>query len=151
MVTTMQDTIEREIVIRAPKEKVYNAITDPAQIVKWFPDTVEGKLEPGERPIFDFGQYGKSALYVVAADPHDYFAYRWIPGGVHEYKDFMGDVLAEPNTLVEFRLEEASGGTRVRLMESGFASLPAEAYAQSVKDNTEGWAYMLDRLEKYLA
>ena len=35
-------------------------------------------------------------------------------------------------------------------VESGFASLPAEVYEQSLKDNTEGWQFMLDRLQKYL-
>jgi len=148
--TALQDTIEREIVVRAPKERVYAGITDPAQIVQWFPDGIEGKLEPGERPILDFGKYGKSAIYVVAAEPYDYFAYRWVPGSVPVPQGFLGDVLAQPNTLVEFRLEEVPGGTRVSLVESGFASLPAEVYQQSLKDNTEGWQFMLDRLQKYL-
>jgi len=58
----MQDTIVREITVKAPKERVYTAITDPTQIIKWFPDAVEGKLEAGERPVFDFGEYGKNQI-----------------------------------------------------------------------------------------
>jgi uncharacterized protein YndB with AHSA1/START domain len=151
MNTAMQDIIEREIVVRATKERVYSAITDPAQIVMWFPDGIEGKLEKGERPIFDFGEYGKNQIYVVAADPHDYFAYRWVSGSRLGPEGFVGDPLTEPHTLVEFRLSETPEGTIVKLKESGFASLPAEIYELSFTDNTSGWAYMFDRLEKYLA
>lgn len=147
MNTAVQDSILREIVLRAPKERVYRAITEPDQIVKWFPDGIEGKLEKGERPVFDFGDYGKVAIYVVASDPYDYFAYRWVPsvGASAE------DPLKQANTLVEFRLEEVSEGTRLRLSETGFASLPQEVIEKSLQDNNEGWDYMLPRLEKYLS
>jgi uncharacterized protein YndB with AHSA1/START domain len=151
MNTTLKDTIERQITVRAPKERVFNAIADPTQIIKWFPDAVEGTLAIGERPIFDFGEYGKSQIYVEAVDPFDYFAYRWIPGSVTGYENFRGDVLTVPNTLVEFRLKETSDGTTVTLTESGFASLPTEVYAAAFKDNNEGWDYMLGRLAKLMA
>lgn len=51
----------------------------------------------------------------------------------------MGDVLAEPNTLVEFRLEETEEGTRVNLTESGFASLRPGVYEDAMRENTSGW------------
>lgn len=147
MNTAVQDSILREIVLKAPKERVFRAITDPDQIVKWFPDGIEGKLEKGERPVFDFGDYGKVAIYVVASDPNDYFAYRWVPSvGASE-----DDPLKHPNTLVEFHLQDAPEGTRLRLVETGFAALPAEVIEKSFKDNNEGWDYMLPRLEKYLS
>lgn len=147
METTLKDAIEREIIVRAPKERVYKAITDPGQLVKWFPDGVEGRLEPGERPVFDFSEYGSTSLYIVAAEAPNYFAYRWLPAGVAPGK-FRGDVLSKPNTLVEFRLEDAPEGTRVKLRESGFASLPSEFYENAFKENNEGWDYMLARLQK---
>ncbi|RYG67153.1 hypothetical protein EON80_14125, partial [bacterium] len=111
----MQDTIQREITIKAPKSRVYAAIADPKQIVNWFPDIVEGSLEVGERPIFEFTGHGRNQIYVEAAQPHDYFAYRWVPGANH----VLGDVLTMPNTLVEFRLAETDGVTTVTLQESG--------------------------------
>jgi uncharacterized protein YndB with AHSA1/START domain len=144
--TNMRDTIEREILIRAPVERVYSAIAEPEQIVRWFPDRMEGKLTPGERPTFDFGEYGKASVYIVAAEPHHYFAYRWIPGG--DSLAPSGDVLQHANTLVEFRLEKVAEGTKLRLSESGFAALPAEVYEKSLKENSEGWNFMLDRLLK---
>jgi uncharacterized protein YndB with AHSA1/START domain len=147
----MQDTIERQVTVRASKERVFEAITQPDQIIKWFPDAVEGKLEVGERPVFDFAGYGKAAIYVTAVDPYHYFAYRWVPGETAEGEDALADVLAQPNTLVEFRLEESADGTVVKLKESGFASLPSQVYEKKFGDNTEGWEYMFGRLEKLFA
>jgi uncharacterized protein YndB with AHSA1/START domain len=151
MNSNLQDTIEREIVIHAPRERVYAALSDPAQIVRWFPEGIEGKLEPGERPILDFGKYGKFSIYVVAAEPNEYFAYRWLPGSAYVPKGFIGDVLTKPHTLVEFHVKETPGGTRLQLKESGFASLPTEHYAKSIKENNDGWDFMLDRLKKLLS
>jgi uncharacterized protein YndB with AHSA1/START domain len=142
----MQNTIVKEITVKASKERVYTAITDPKQIITWFPNAIEGTLEVGERPIFDFGEYGKNQIYVEAAQPYEYFAYRWIPGANH----FLGDVLTKPNTLVEFRLEEINNMTKIILTESGFASLPPEVAEQCLKDNTGGWDYMIERLQKVL-
>jgi hypothetical protein len=50
--------------------------------------------------------------------------------------------------VVEFRLEPFGTGTSVRLIESGFAALPTEKGESSLKDNSSGWDYMLDRLGK---
>jgi uncharacterized protein YndB with AHSA1/START domain len=146
MNTTKQDTIERELTFSAPIERVYRALADPSEISKWFPEAVEGELKPGESPVFDFGKYGKVSVYVVAAEPNAYFAYRWRPGGGSD----VGDVLSGPNTLVEFKLEAVAGGTKLQMVESGFASLPEEMYAQALEDNTGGWDSELTALAEYL-
>jgi uncharacterized protein YndB with AHSA1/START domain len=140
----MQDKIERKVTINAPKERVYSAITDPKQIIQWFPDTMEGELKEGEQPIFDFGGHGKSQIYVVAMRPHDYFAYRWVPGA----SNFVGDVLSIDSTLVEFNITEADGVSTVSMTESGFSKLPKPQAEAAFKQNTDGWGYMLGRLEK---
>ena len=149
MLSTMtQDTILREITVKAPKERVYQAITDPKQITSWFPDIVEGTLEVGQRPTFVFvADQHRAQIYVEAAKPFEYFAYRWIPGAV----GIVGDVLALPNTLVEFYIEELVQGTKVTVKESGFSSLPPEVAAKSFTENSGGWEYMINRLEKVLS
>jgi uncharacterized protein YndB with AHSA1/START domain len=141
----MQDSITREIIVKAAKERVYGAITDPKQIVTWFPDVVEGgTLEVGQRPIFVFTEENhKTQIYVEAARPFDYFSFRWVPGGT----GIIGDVLLVPNTLVEFFLEEHDGGTKITLKESGFSSLSPEVAETSFNQNSGGWAYMMGRLE----
>jgi uncharacterized protein YndB with AHSA1/START domain len=143
----MQNVIKKEITINAPKKRVYEAITDVKQIVKWFPTAVEGEIEAGESPIFDFGEYGNNQVLIVATNPYEYFAYKWIPGSKH----FIGDGLSKPHTLVEFNITEKNGFSTVTLTETGFATLPVELAQQALSDNTGGWEYMLGRLETYLA
>lgn len=142
----MQDIIKREIVIQAPIERIYEAIADPAQVVLWFPETLEGKYAVGEQPIFGFGEHGRNQVYVVDANPYTYFAFRWVPGANH----FLGDVLSVPNTLVEFRIEELDDTScKVTLTESGFADLPREIMEEALKQNSGGWDFMLGRLVNY--
>lgn len=143
----MQDLIQREIIVNASQEKVYNAIVDPNKITSWFPDKVEGSLEAGESAIFTFTEHDHQArVFVEESTPYNYFSYRWVPGGngsLEEQKDIN-------TTLVEFILEEIDGGTKVTLKESGFASLPAELAESSFKDNSGGWEYMMGRLENFI-
>ena len=144
----IQDSIKRQITIRAPKERVYRAITDPKQIVSWFPDAIDGMLEAGGTPTIAFGKDTAYQIHVVAANPHDYFAYRWVPGNADGTDGFTGDVLAVPNTLVEFRLADDPNGTALTLTESGFSLLPRAVADKKFEENSGGWDYMLDRLEK---
>lgn len=141
----VQDVIEREIIINASKESIYDAITNPQEVIKWFPETIEGRYEVGEQPIFGFGSKGRSQIYIVAAQPYEYFAYRWVPGSSH----YLGDVLAVPNTLVEFRIMEYNQEScKVILKESGFSKLPGEYMDAALEQNSTGWDFMLGRLEK---
>lgn len=142
----MQNTIKREITINASKEKVYDAIANPKKVIKWFPSTVEGEYSAGKQPIFGFGDHGKNQIYIVDAKPHEYFAYRWLPGA----NNFLGDVLSIANTLVEFRIEDqGSDSCKVTLTESGFAELPTDIMEDAFNQNSGGWDFMLGRLVSY--
>lgn len=142
----MQDVIRRELIINASQKKVYAAIADPELVVKWFPETLEGDYQPGSQPVFGFGDHGRNRIYVVDARPHDYFAYRWVPGD----SDFLGDVLSVATTLVEFRIEaQGDDACKVTLIESGFSKLPTEIMESSFEQNSGGWDFMLGRLVKY--
>lgn len=143
----MQDVISKEIIVKAPKERVYQAITDPEQIVNWFPDAVSGPLEVGKQATFTFEGFGDSTVLVTDAQPFDYFAYRWIPGGAN----VVDDLTTVQTTLVEFRLTDLDAGTKISLTESGFASLPADVAEKSLKENSGGWDHMMNRLEKVLS
>lgn len=128
-------------------EKIYQAISNPDLVVKWFPETLEGEYEVGKQPIFGFGDHGRNQVYIVEARPNDYFAYRWVPGANH----FLGDVLTVANTLVEFSIEEISNQKcLVTLAESGFASLPKEILESSYQQNSKGWDFMLGRLVEFV-
>ena len=139
----MKDMIQREIIIKASKERIYEAIANPEQVILWFPDTIEGDYSVGKHPIFGFGEQCRNQIYIEDAKPYDYFAYRWIPGA----SSFFGDVRNVPNTLVEFRISQQSDNIcKVTLTETGFADLPVELMATAVEQNASGWDFMLDRL-----
>lgn len=142
----MQDVIRRVITINATQQRIYDAIADRDQVTRWFPETLEGEYRVGEQSVFGFGDHGRNQVLVVDARPHEYFAYRWVPGAAH----FLGDLRSVATTLVEFRIEDnGDGSCTLTLTESGFASLPADVMQPSFEQNSGGWTFMLGRLEKY--
>lgn len=142
----MQNIIQRDLIINATAERIYNAIATPELVIKWFPDTVSGDYRQGAQALFSFGSEHQCSVYIEAANPYHYFAYRWVPGG----NNFTGNVLSVPHTLVEFRITElAPGQCQVSLTETGFTDLPAEIAASSLKQNSNGWDFMLGRLQQY--
>jgi len=148
---TVPDRIERSVVIAAPIERIFKAISDPAEFGTWFSDGVEGDFEVGSQPVIDEGKYGRYRLAIIANEPPTYFAYRWVSGTAFVPAGFTDNPLEHPNTLVEFHLSEVEGGTEVRVLETGFASLPESYAAQNHEDNTGGWEYQLGALAKYVA
>ena len=68
--------------------------------------------------------------------------YTWQISGLHE---------DDPRrTYVEFTLEPAGAGTRLTVVETGFAQLPEDVHRKAFEDNTEGWASELGELASYL-
>jgi len=53
-------------------------------------------------------------------------------------------------TYVEFTLQPTDTGTRLTVVESGFAQLPEDAHGAAYDDNTRGWASELGELVDYL-
>ena len=149
--TTIQDTIVREVTLNAPMERVYEAISTPKGIESWFANSVEGNCAVGDQPVFDEGDYGKFRVAVIAADPHSHFAYRWVSSPNLANVGFTDNPLDHPNTLVEFFLEPCDEGTKLKVVESGFASLPEDYAAKNAENNTGGWEHMLGNLEKYIS
>lgn len=136
MNTKLQDTIERTVVAKAPIQKVYDAIATTDGLASWFPNRIEGEVSPGNDVMFCFGDCGDCSVHIVDAKPYTYFAYRWIPGSAGTV---VGDVTKVPNTLVEFRLSQVDEGTKIDMLESGFATLPKEVYERALQENTSGW------------
>lgn len=141
----LKDTIQREIHLKAPLGKVWNALSEPGGITKWFCDRIDGSLEPGSHAVFSWGQHSVNVLIVTVETEHE-FAYRWRPGSMGT----TGEITeSEPTTLVRFLLEEEPEGTKLTMIESGFASLP-ENYFEAFDENTQGWEEELLKLVKLL-
>lgn len=140
----MQDTIERTIHIPADIETVWEALTTAEGIRTWFGDEAEIDLKPGGEARFGWTEFEASAhAIVVNVDKPTRFSYRWAASG-SERAD------TGSSTLVEFTLDATDTGTNVTVVESGFASLPAEIYEHSISENTSGWKAEMQDLHDYL-
>ena len=144
----VSDQIERETVIDAPVQRVWALITEAEHLGRWFGDAgAEIDLRPGGAMVLRWTEHGTSRGRVVAVEPHTRFSYRWAP-----FKDPGGEEPVEGNsTLVEFTLAPEGDGTRLRVVESGFAALEGsdEQRRRSFEDNTQGWETQLDNVREY--
>ena len=142
------DQIERETVIDAPVERVWELITEPEHVGRWFGDAgAEIDLRPGGEMVIRWAEHGTSRGRVVDVRPHTRFAFRWAPFKVPA----GGEPVDGNSTLVEFTLAPEGAGTRLRVVESGFASLAAsdEQLAKNYASNSGGWRTELDELRDY--
>jgi uncharacterized protein YndB with AHSA1/START domain len=145
------DAIERELVLPVPPARVWAALTQPDGLSAWFGTRAVVDLRPGGSLAFIWDENGSERFTwrgeVEAVEPPYRFAFRWQP-----FVGYAEASLSEsPTTRVEFTLEEHPQGTRLRVVESGFASLPPEFRRTSFEDNTRGWQSELAELAAYLA
>ena len=147
MTVTVQDAIERQLVIPAGRQRVWEAITRPEHVAKWFVDSTTLRLEEGAPFVLHWDGYGDRRARVETIDPPNRFAYRWIPSDETDQSIPFDEV---PSTLVEFSLEDTPDGTRVTVTESGFSHLPSDIREQMVRGNTEGWIMKTTALLDYL-
>ena len=80
-------------------------------------------------------------------EPERLFSFRWHPYAIEPGVDYS----AEPTTLVSFTLEDAAGGTRLTIVESGFDAIPASRRATAFSMNSAGWDGQAKNLQKFLA
>ena len=142
------EQIERETTIAAPVERVWTLLTEAEHLGRWFGDTgAEIDLRPGGAFSLSWEQHGTVRGRVVDVEPNRRFSYRWITVGDREH----ADPVEGNSTLVEFTLHAEGDGTRLRVVESGFASLDAEAAQQSERyeDNRRGWGIKVGDLRDY--
>jgi len=150
MSTDTADVIETEITIQAPPERVWALITEAEHVGRWFGDvSAEIELRPGGLYRLEWAQHGVTDGRVVTVEPHTRFAYRWNALG-----EKWGEEPQEGYaTLVEFTLHPEGSATRLRVVESGFASLVggADVRRTAFEGNTSGWKAELGDLEAYAA
>ncbi|RSM86497.1 activator of HSP90 ATPase [Kibdelosporangium aridum] len=138
----VSDTIQRDITIAAPIEKVWAALTEEKHVKEWFGDEAEVDLRPGGAIVFGWAAHGRFHGTVETVEPPRRFSYWWA-------RPADTDPAPGNQTLVEFTLSEDGDGTRLRVIESGFTTLSGDQEL-AVKDNTEGWHLELDELRAYV-
>ncbi|WP_144120060.1 SRPBCC domain-containing protein [Catellatospora sichuanensis] len=138
-----EDRIERETLIEASLERVWTLVAQPGF---WVADkaSLPGTVaREGESMIAKNAEHGDFPVRVEKVDPPTYLAYRWAPA-------FPGEELRPDNsTLVEFTLTAEGAKTRLRVVESGFATLAGseELRRNAVRDNSGGWPLELEALK----
>jgi uncharacterized protein YndB with AHSA1/START domain len=139
-----RDRIERTVFVAAPIERVWAVITRAEHIAGWFSDTAEVDLRPGGSLTLAWKEHGTYACTVERVEPPAVFAWR---GPVHP--DTPAG--AANSTLVEFTLAAEGEGTRLTVVESGFAALDMSEAEQDHhrEDNVDGWRVKTEELRAY--
>jgi uncharacterized protein YndB with AHSA1/START domain len=145
------DRIEKQILLRAPRSRVWRALTDSAEFGTWFRVQLETGFAAGQRATGRITYPGYEHLRFEATvermEAERLFSFRWHPYAVDPEVDYS----AEPTTLVEFRLEEREGGTLLTVVESGFDRVPARRRGEAFLRNSEGWAIQLENICRHVA
>ena len=156
------DRIEKNVLLRAPRSRVWRALTDSKEFGSWFGMKLDGPFAPGaklrgvitpttvdaEIAALQKPYAGKDFQLVVdRIEPERLFSFQW-----HPYEVQPGiDCSKEPMTLVTFTLEEQKGGVLLTVVESGFDKIPLSRRAEAFKANEGGWAKQMELIAKYLA
>jgi uncharacterized protein YndB with AHSA1/START domain len=136
------DRIERTMEVAHPPAAVWAALTTADGLSAWFGNEATIDLRPGGSARMSWDNGFTVDMRVERVEEPEVFGFTWQVYGLP--KD-------DPRrTYVEFTLEPVGPGTRLTVVESGFAQLPPDVYAEAYDGNTKGWASELGELVSYL-
>jgi len=156
------DRIEKKILLRAPRARVWRALTNSKEFGTWFGMTFDGPFRPGARmngvivgtkvnaevAALQKPHEGKKfEITIEQMEPERLFSFRWHPHAVDPKVDYS----AEPTTLIVFTLEERPEGILLTVTESGFDQIPLARRAEAFNANEQGWGLVIQLVEEYLA
>lgn len=126
--------IERSIWIDAPRERVWKAVSDPAQITAWFSPGIPISFKDDTVFIHMEGQE-IAVAQVVTNDPPRELTTRSLP---------------DMALTTTYLLEEENGGTRFRVIEKGFEALSPEARQARLDQDAPTWERALENLQAFI-
>lgn len=148
-----QLVIER--IITAPPERVFDAFTDPEQLMNWWWPT--GFTCPAAEVDLRVGGRYRLAMEWPTSFPVESQFSHYMAGEYYEIdrprrlvmsgravNDEYGELFA---TLIELTLETHGGGTALTIQQSYFEPLPP---AEAMDGAEQGWSQQLDKLERLL-
>jgi len=125
--------IVKEVVLDAPVEKVWKALTDKEEMKKWYFDIAEFEPEVGCRFTFYGEKDGRKFVHqctILEVETNKKLSYTWTYEGV------------QGETIVHYELFPEGNQTRLRLIHEGLENLPQnEDYARA--NFEEGWNYII--------
>jgi uncharacterized protein YndB with AHSA1/START domain len=155
------DRIEKKILLRAPRKRVWRALTDSKEFGTWFGMKFDGPFAPGAvmhgvivstQVNADVAKAQKPyeglpfEITIEKMEPERLFSFRWHPNAVEPGVDYSG----EPTTLIEFVLEEVANSVLLTVTESGFDRIPLARRAKAFTANEQGWGMVVKLIEEYL-
>ena len=136
------DRIERTIQVAHAPGKVWAALTTAEGLGAWFGHEATIDLRPGGSARMKWTDGFTVDMRVERVEEPTVFGFTWPIYGLPD---------DDPRrTYVEFTLEPVGAGTRLTVVETGFAQLPEEAYRKAYDGHTQGWASELAELAGYL-
>lgn len=155
------DRIEKKILLRASRARVWRALTNSTEFGTWFGMTFDAPFRPGAKmngvivgtkvnaevaKLQKAHEGKKFEITIEQMEPERLFSFRWHPYAVDPTVDYS----AEPATLIVFTLEEKPEGILLTVTESGFDQIPLARRAEAFKANEQGWQVMIGVIEEYL-
>ncbi len=155
------DRIEKKILLRAPRQRVWRALSDSSEFGRWFGAKFDGPFVPGGTIRAVVAQTAVDAevaqaqkefegtpfeIVVEKMEPERLLSFRWHPFAIEPGIDYS----AEPTTLVEFVLEEQDNAVILTVTESGFDRIALARRAKAFSANEQGWSMQVKLIEKYL-
>jgi uncharacterized protein YndB with AHSA1/START domain len=145
------DRIEREILLRAPRARVWRASSNAEEFGNWFGVALKGgAFSAGQRVRGNITYPGYEHfvfdVLIERVEPERTLSWRWHPYAVDPKVDYS----KEPTTLVVFELKEVAGGTRLSVVESGFDQIPLSRRAEAFRMNSGGWDEQMKNIERHL-
>jgi uncharacterized protein YndB with AHSA1/START domain len=146
------DRIERKLLLRAPRTRVWRALANAEEFGSWFGvafkaqrfaagERVQGHVTyPGyEHVIFE--------ILIERVEPESLLSWHWHPAAIEPNVDYS----REPTTLVVFELKQVQNGTLLSVVESGFDKVPPARRLEAFRLNTEGWDGQMVNIAKHVA
>jgi uncharacterized protein YndB with AHSA1/START domain len=134
-------TVRRTILIAAPLEKVWTAVTVPEHMSRWFGRTVMVGEGVGAHGTITWPDGEVVPLRVEAVERLRLISYRWCNDEAGPAPD---SVDGAPSTVFTFRLEPTASGTQLTVEETGF-EMTAEP-VKNLESHRAGWDAELDKL-----
>jgi uncharacterized protein YndB with AHSA1/START domain len=149
---TSTDRIERKVLIKAPRARVWRALSDAGEFGDWFgvnfqdKTFVAGKHIQGKITYPGYEHLNMDVL-IERIVPEQSLSWRWHPAAIDPKVDYS----QEPTTLVEFELKEIDGDTMLTVVESGLDQIPLARRADAFRMNSSGWDQQMENIKKHVA
>jgi uncharacterized protein YndB with AHSA1/START domain len=149
---TSTDRIERKVLIKAPRTRVWRALSDAGEFGDWFGVNFKGKTFVAGKHVqgkITYPGYEHLTMDVLIERivPEQLLSWRWHPAAIDPKVDYSQEL----TTLVEFELRDVDGDTMLTVVESGLDKIPLARRADVFRMNSSGWDEQMENIKKHVA